>query len=286
MTDGFSVDLGGTKTAAARIVNGRIEARLQSPTRSQADFEAQLDALSTLLAALGFRTGDRLAAAVAGRVDSTGHWRAVNAGTLPGIRGEPLLDRLRDKFGADVSVINDAAAAALAEARLGAGVGADHFAYLTVSTGIGGGVVLNGKLLQSRNGMAGHVGFISSLACQDRCGSGRIGTVESVASGRAIAAAAGTADARAAFASDTACARAAIDRSAMAVARLCADLTAIFGLDRIAMGGSIGLADGYLARVITCLGDEPPLFRVQVVPATLGHDSALLGALLPEREAS
>lgn len=286
MIEGFSVDLGGTKTAAARIANGRIEARLQSPTEAQADFEAQLDALSAFLAELGFRKGDRLGVAVAGRVDAAGRWGAVNAGTLPGIRGEPLLDRLRGRFGARVSAINDAAAAALAEARLGAGVGADHFAYLTVSTGVGGGIVLDGKLLQSRNGMAGHVGFISTFLGRDRCGSGRVGTVESVASGRTIAAMAGTPDARAAFASDTDRSHAAIDRSAAAVAGLCADLTAIFGLDRIAMGGSIGLAGGYLARVTARLSDEPPLFRVPVVFATLGHDSALLGALLSERAAS
>ncbi|SFD35696.1 ROK family protein, partial [Tropicimonas isoalkanivorans] len=69
---------------------------------------------------------------------------------------------------------------------------------------------------------------------------------------------------------------------AASIARLCADLTAIFGLDRIAVGGSVGLADGYLPRVAGYLGKEPELFRVPLVPARLGQDSALLGALLPE----
>ena len=283
MIEGFAVDLGGTKTAAARIVSGQIERRLQVPTDGRADFASQVDAMARLLDQLGYRTGERLGVAAAGRIDGAGRWQAVNADILSAIGDVPLLGRLRDRFGERVTVRNDAASAALAEARLGAGVGADHFAYLTVSTGVGGGVVLDGRLLQSRNGLAGHVGFVSSPFGDAPCGSGRRGTVESIASGRAIAKAAGTRDAREAFASGAAAALAAIDRSAAAVAGLCADLTAIFGLDRIAVGGSIGLAEGYLARVRSRLDEEPDLFRVPLVPATLGQDSALLGALLPER---
>lgn len=132
--------------------------------------------------------------------------------------------------------------------------------------------------------MAGHLGFVSSPLGAEPCGSGRQGTVESTASGRAIALAAGTVDAKAAFEIDTPRARAAIDRSAAAIARLCADLNAIFGLDRIALGGSVGLAPGYLQRVLAKLETEPALFRVPVIPAGLGHDSALLGALLGQGE--
>lgn len=82
----------------------------------------------------------------------------------------------------------------------------------------------------------------------------------------------------------TSAAQAAIDRSAHAIATLCADLNSVFGLDRIAIGGSVGLAAGYLPRVVSSLAQEPELFRVAVVPATLGHDSALLGALISEGE--
>lgn len=285
MPEGFAVDLGGSKTAAARIAGGRIAQRLQSPTDSVADFDAQIGAMAALLDQLGFRAGDRLGVAVAGRVDANGNWHAVNPGILPQIGGAPLRDRLRDRFGARTTVGNDAAAAALAEATLGAGIGAAHFAYLTVSTGVGGGIVLGGRLLQSTNGLAGHVGFVSSPLGDAPCGSGRCGTVEGTASGRAIAAAAGTADAKEAFAAGTPRAEAAIDRSAAAIARLCADLTAIFGLDLVAVGGSVGLAEGYLPRVKAHLLAEPALFRVPLVPARLGQDSALLGALAGGRTA-
>jgi N-acylmannosamine kinase len=282
MIEGYAVDLGGTKTAVARIVAGRVEERLQVLTKGHASVDAQIDVMAELLEQLGFQTGARLGVAVAGRVDATGRWQAVNSRTLSGIGGDSLLDRLRDRFGGNVNVMNDAAAATLAEAKLGAGIGADHFAYLTVSTGVGGGVILDGRLVQSRNGLAGHVGFVSSPLGTALCGSGRHGTVESTASGRAISLAAGTEDAKAAFEAGTGSARAAIDRSAATIARLCADLNSIFGLDRIAIGGSIGLAPGYLPRVVSSLELEPELFRVPVVPAALGHDSALLGALLEE----
>lgn len=284
MITGFAVDLGGTKTAAARVENGRIADRKQVQTDGQGGVAQQIAAMAGLLGELGFQQGAQLGVAVAGRVDAKGYWQAVNDDTLPGIGAEPLLDRLRDAFGPQITLRNDAAAAALAEARLGAGRGAAHFGYLTISTGVGGGIVLNGRLLQSRNGLAGHIGFASSPFGQDLCGSGRSGTVESVASGRAIARAAGTPDARAAFQQPTPQSRAAIARSVQAVARLCGDLNAIFGLDRIAIGGSVGLAPGYLDAVAGHVRAEPALFQVALVPAALGHDSALLGALLADGE--
>ena len=279
MIDGFAVDLGGTKTAVARIVGGKVTDRLQLPTDGQAGLADQIVFMDDLLDQLGFVRGLRLGVATAGRITSEGTWQAVNAAILPGITGVPLLDQLRARFGENVTAVNDAAAAALAEGLFGAGKGAANFAYLTVSTGVGGGVVLAGQLVQSTNGLAGHLGIVSSPFGQDLCGSGRTGTVESVASGRAIAAAAGLPDARTAFATGTEPALRAIDRSANAIARLCGDLTAIFGLDRVAIGGSVGLAEGYLARVHAHLAEEPPLFRVPVVSATLGQDSALIGAL-------
>lgn len=71
-----------------------------------------------------------------------------------------------------------------------------------------------------------------------------------------------------------------IDTSAAAVAELCANLKAILDLDRIALGGSIGLADGYLDLVARHLANEPDIFRVPVVPAALGRNPALYGVLV------
>lgn len=279
---GFAVDLGGTKTAAARIEAGRVVARLQRATDAGADVAAQLDSVAALLGELGYPHGDALGVAVAGRVDAEGDWHAVNTGTLRAISAAPLGRLLRSRFGDRARALNDAAAAALAEARLGAGRGAYNFAYLTVSTGVGGGLVLGGRLIDSRDGLAGHVGFTSSRFSDQLCGSGRTGTVESVAGGRAIAAAAGLADARAVFEGGRH--PEIIERSAAAIACLIADLATILGLDRVAVGGSIGLAPGYLPMVLTHLAKEPELFRPTVAPAELGQDSGLVGALLAASE--
>ncbi|MDO5643607.1 MAG: ROK family protein [Paracoccus sp. (in: a-proteobacteria)] len=275
---GFAVDLGGTKIAAARIDDGAITARLQHPTDADAGWSAQLETLAGMLDGLGHRFGDPLGAAVAGRVDADGNWHAVNAGTLRAISAAPLQSAMEQRFGPQSRALNDAAAAAIAESRLGAGRGVRNFAYLTVSTGVGGGLVLDGRLIDSGNGLAGHVGFVTSRLGTERCGSGRIGTVESVAGGRAIAAAAGLADAKAVFTHGGF--DAVIDRSAAAIAGLIADLTAILGLDRVAIGGSIGLAPGYLDRVAAHLETEPPLFRPAILPAALSQDSGLVGALI------
>ncbi|EKE43838.1 N-acetylmannosamine kinase [Oceaniovalibus guishaninsula JLT2003] len=283
---GFAVDLGGTKIAAARIDSGRVVERLLAATDGMAGPEAQMDAMAGLLTRLGHTAGAPLGVGVAGRIDGAGRWCAVNRDTLSAIDGFALQDALRDRLGA-ATCCNDAAAAALAEARFGAGRDARNFAYLTVSTGIGGGIVLGGRLIESENGLAGHAGFVTSRHAEGPCGSGRRDTVESVAGGRGIAAAAAARghpgqDARAvieAAKSGAAWAEDIVATSARAVASLIGDLAAILGLDGVAVGGSIGLAQGYLDRVRASLADEPPLFRPALQAAALGHDGPLLGAL-------
>jgi predicted NBD/HSP70 family sugar kinase len=283
---GFAADLGGTKTAVARIERGEVVERLLAPTDSAADPEAQIAAIRSLLELLGHSTGAPLGVAVAGRVDSAGAWHAVNRGTLPAILGFPLQHTLTRDLGA-ATCLNDAAAAAFAEGLFGAGNHSDSFAYLTVSTGVGGGLVIGNRLTSSANGLAGHVGFVSSRHANGPCGSGRVGTVESIAGGRGIAAAAAAAghegtDARAVFAAAADgqdWADRIIATSARAVAALIGDLTAILGLDTVAMGGSIGLAPGYIERTRAALDEEPNLFRPHLVHAELGHDAPLVGAL-------
>lgn len=276
---GYAVDLGGTKTAAARIEGAKVLEKLQVSTDSAAGLEAQIEAVAGLLARLGYQAGQPLGVAVTGRLDAGGGWHAVNTGTLSAISAAPLLPALRARFGAATIAVNDAAAAAFAEAALGAGQGVDNFGYITVSTGVGGGIVLSGRLVGSPNGLAGHVGFVGSRYSENICGSGRLGTVESVAGGRAIAAASGLPDAKSVFAALPQY-EPIIDRSAAAIAGLIGDLTAVLGLEKVAIGGSIGLAPGYLDRVQRHLADEPELFRPALEPAQLSHDSGMIGACL------
>lgn len=280
---GFAVDLGGTKIAAARIERGQIVARATVPTDGRADATAQVQTIARLVREVGYFQGAPLGVAVAGRVDAAGHWHAVNRSTLSRIGGVPLAAMITDALG-PCRCLNDAAAAALAEAHLGAGRNLRNFAFVTVSTGIGAGLVLGGRLLDSTSGLAGHVGFSTTRHGTRRCGSGRIGTFESIASGRAMAQAAGNGmDARAICAAardGQAWADEIVARSAAAVATLLADLTAILGLDGAAIGGSIGLSEGYVDRVATALQAEPVLFQIAVSRARLEAGAPLMGALL------
>ncbi|MCZ4273423.1 ROK family protein [Maritalea porphyrae] len=285
--NGFAVDLGGTKLAAARVEHGRVVERIQNVTEAEAPADKQVEAIEALLRKIGWNHSYPVSVAVAGRVSDDGTWSAVNTGTLTSIADIPIKALLTHQLNTDVYVCNDANAAAFAEASFGSGVGVSHFAYITVSTGVGGGIVIEGKPLTSANGLAGHVGFVSSRFSTAICGSGRRSTVESVAGGRAISAIAqeqghGVATAREVFdaaAGGNEWAQTIIETSAQAIAALCSDLTAIFGLDMVALGGSIGMAPGYIASVERHLKCEPALFRPKIAAADFSHDSALIGVI-------
>ncbi len=224
---------------------------------------------------------------MAGRVDAEGCWHALNTETLSQVTRVPLRAALEARLSRPVRVENDATAAAIGEYHFGAGRGTHNFAFLTVSTGVGGGLIVNGAPVVSASGLAGHVGFTTSTRADRRCGSGRLNTVESRASGRAIAAYAAAAghpglsakQVYEAHLAGAAWASALIDTSAAAVAELCANLKSLFDPDRIALGGSIGLAEGYLERVHTHLATEPEIFRTPLTPTALGRASALYGVL-------
>ena len=129
---------------------------------------------------------------------------------------------------------------------------------------------------------------MSSTAGTSLCGGGRSNSVESNAEDRAIARATHDAghpdtDARAVFAAAAqgeAWAETIIDRSAHAIAWLCANLTALLEPECIAIGGDIGLTSGYLARVRAHLAAEPALFQTELAAANLAGDGPLLGPLV------
>lgn len=283
---GVAIDLGGTKIAAGRIVAGKIVATRRVATDGTVSSGELIGRIADLAISMGAGPNVAVGVAVAGLIDAAGVWSASNATTLRHLEDTPLAAALTGHLGTPVTCLNDADAAGLAEARFGAGCGAENFAYITISTGVGGGLVLGGRLLTNATGLAGHVGFVTTAGSSAVCGSGRHGTVESVAGGQAMEVAARAigqhADARAicdAAREHVPWAESIVARSAGAVAGLIADLTAILGLDRIALGGSIGLSDGYIERVIAALATEPPLFQVPVCRAALGLEAPLFGVL-------
>lgn len=282
----IAVDFGGTKILAARISEDKIQDRRRVETDQDASPENHLDTIIELVESLGKDEQMALGVAVCGRVDTLGHWYALNNNTLRGLSSFPLRERLETHFGHSISVMNDACAAAWGEySYLSTRDDIDTLLYITVSTGVGGGLVLNGRPLTSADGLACHLGFIRSSLGTERCGSGRFGTIESVASGTAIGRATSAAvgksltgyEAFQAHLSEDAVATAVVDRSASAIAEVIADVRALLGVQVVTLGGSVGLAEGYIDLVHRHLQEEPELFRPHVMAAKLGADSALFG---------
>jgi glucokinase len=111
----------------------------------------------------------------------------LEAPNLPGWQNVPLVERMQTRFDCPVLLGNDANMAALAEWRFGAGTGTQHLVYLTISTGIGGGVISDGRLLTGAHGYAGELGHMTISLDGPHCGCGQNGHVEALAAGPAIA---------------------------------------------------------------------------------------------------
>ncbi|MHB8819570.1 MAG: ROK family protein, partial [Bellilinea sp.] len=109
------------------------------------------------------------------------------APNVPGWIDLPLRDLLEEEFHTRVLLGNDANLAAIGEWRYGAGIGYDNLLYLTISTGIGGGAIINGKLMTGARGLAGEFGHFTIVPNGPLCGCGHRGHLEAVASGTAIA---------------------------------------------------------------------------------------------------
>jgi glucokinase len=181
----IGVDIGGTKGAAGAVdVTGRILERLQQPTPSHsppAVEEAILRAVERLRARY---RAESVGIGAAGWVDNA---QAVVAFS-PHLawRAEPLKARLAERIGLPLIVDNDANAAAWAEYRFGAGPGSSVMVCITLGTGIGGGLVINGQLFRGTYGMAGEWGHRISVPGGHWCECGNRGCWEQYASGNAL----------------------------------------------------------------------------------------------------
>lgn len=109
------------------------------------------------------------------------------APNIPGWNNLPLKKLIQDRYNVPVAIGNDANLAALGEWRFGAGVGHHHLVYITVSTGIGGGVIIDNQLLLGAHGLAAELGHITVIPDGPLCGCGKRGHLEAVTSGPAIA---------------------------------------------------------------------------------------------------
>ncbi|NIF38363.1 ROK family protein [Enterobacter sp. Tr-810] len=279
----LAIDIGGTKLAAALVDGQTITARRERPTPASQTPQALQEALQVLIAPL-LISAERVAVASTGIIHN-GVLTSINPANLGGLAQFPLVGFLSGISDLPVMAINDAQAAAWAEfCTL---PGGDDMVFLTVSTGVGGGVVLNGKLQTGSGGLAGHLGHTLADPGGPLCGCGRRGCVEAIASGRGIAAQAQAElaglDAKAIFvqaAQGVPQARSLVARSAQTLARLIADVKAVTDCRNVVIGGSVGLADGYLPQVAEYLSQEPEIYQVALRAAHYRHDAGLLGAAL------
>ena len=270
----LAFDLGGSKTLAALVAGDRVLARVEAATDRAAGPEDWIAGMARLAAPWAGRYG-AIGVTVTGLVRD-GCWSALNPATLAIPQGFPLAARIRAVMGQEAVLANDAQAAAWGEHVAGAGRGGD-LVFLTVSTGIGGGVVTGGRLLTGRAGLAGSFGQFGPLAADGP-------RFEDIAAGLWFAAEADAVgaggDARAVFAAagrGEGWAAGIIDLSAARVARLCRNLQLAFDPPVIVIGGGIGLAPGYLDRVEAALGDLAPPLRPSLARAALGGDAGAIG---------
>ncbi|MCL4499445.1 MAG: ROK family protein [Chloroflexi bacterium] len=186
-----AVDLGGTPFRVALTdLSGRMLDRTSELTQADAGLERVVgrisDAVLRIAAPVGLTSLLGVGVGAPGPLNPrTGI--LYTPPNLPGWRDVPLRRILEERFGVPVFVGNDANLGALGEHRFGAGRGVDDLVYVTVSTGIGGGVIEDGRLLLGANGLAAEVGHMVLVVDGPQCSCGNCGCLEALASGPSIA---------------------------------------------------------------------------------------------------
>ncbi len=275
----LALDIGGTKLSSALWDGTQLLERSETPTPADRNPESLLTTCLDLIR-------PKLAVARAIRVAACGSVAngvvtALNNQTLHNWHNGVNVARwLEEKTKLETKVLNDADAAAWGEFMLGAGRGTRDFTFVTVSTGIGGGLIINRRLHLTLHGLHAEFGFTLTDANTP---------LEYLASGSAldkIARERGWADTKELLTRANrkeVVALTYLEDSAARVARLLANLRAILGIERAAIGGGLGLAPLYLERVQKHLVSFGlPWASLAVVRAELGADAGLVGAAVYE----
>lgn len=293
----LAADIGATHMRAAlvEVDSGQVLARAQVLTLAADGIEAATDRLAGLLEALVEVAPSRPVAAgvsSAGPLDPrTGTYRYPP--NLPGWHDRTMRPALAGRLGVPVEIGHDATLAALAETRFGARRGASDLVYVTVSTGIGAGIVAGGRAVTGRGGGAGEVGHAIVNPGGRACGAGCPGCLEGQSSGLAIAAIAEERLGRPLTAHEVFTRAKSGDEAAReivleAVDYLGAGLASVLALldpEAVILGGGVarGLAEDWWPEVLEATGRFALPRYEGVVPVeltTLGDDASLLGAAI------
>ncbi len=184
----LAIDIGGTQMRAAIYPPDQIVPAHISRITTQHPTDTPLERLEELIESVLPSDGvvERIAVATPGPTDP---YRGIlyEAPNIPHWVNMPLKDHLEKRFQIPVDLGNDANLAALGEWKYGSGQGHHYLVYLTVSTGIGGGIIVDDRLLLGAHGLAAELGHVSVMPDGPMCGCGQPGHLEAVASGTAIA---------------------------------------------------------------------------------------------------
>ena len=299
----IAVDIGGTQLRVALFEGAQLRQRAALPTDVKGGPSGVMDQIDALIKQLSTKSDldqvSGIGLSIAGPIDTEAA-AATRIPSLPGWDGFPVGHALLERTGFPTQVENDAIAATLGEWRHGAGRGASNIVFLTVSTGIGGGAVVDDRLLHGRMGIAGHIGHMRMAQEGPTCPCGAVGCFEALASGSALSrravttaaksghlaglAQAGTVTARDVFegahAGDSHCLEL-VAEEAMYLGQGITSIIHIFSPERVIIGGGLSNAFDQLAPGIheVIRKDAMPPFRtVPVIRSALGDDSGLFGA--------
>ena len=273
----LAVDIGGTKIETAVVDGaGRILVRQRTPTPVSNDPETVFGALRDAVAAvLDVSPATPVLCGVGCGGPMSAGGATVSPLNIHAWRGFPLAARLADLVGLEVTVDNDAKALALGEGWTGAARGSSDYLAMVVSTGVGGGVVLDGRLLEGTSGNAGHIGHVVVEPEGRPCACGGRGCLEAEASGTAIAAVTGRPAAEASPAVRRRC--------GTLVGRAVASVANLLDLQLAVVAGSVAL--GFGDEFLRAAQDEVTLRcglefarPTRVLPGGLGADGPLVGA--------
>jgi glucokinase len=278
----LAVDVGGTKLAVGIVDDdGVVLERQQVPTQQGGcDGDALFVALTALVAEVRSASAARgepvpsvCGVGCGGPMALDGE--SVSPLNIPAWRDFPLRARLREATGLATFVDNDAKALALGEGWVGAAAGVRNYVAMVVSTGVGGGIVLDGRLLDGADGNAGHIGHITVEPEGRPCPCGSRGCLEAEASGLAIAAIIGGPPAEAGAA--------VVHRAGTLVGRAVATVATLLDLQLALVAGSVALGFGepFFAAAQAEIDDRARLAYAAgcvIRPAGLGASGPLVGA--------
>ena len=304
----IGIDLGGTQLRVALVdAVGRVLRAERQRTDAGGGPDAVIAQMHAMIEAVRDRGTTAIGVGLPGTFDAA-EGRVIHMVALPGWRDVPLARRLTELSGLPAALENDAKVAAIGEWHAGAGRGCRSFAYVTVSTGIGGGIVVDGRLLRGQGGLAGEIGHTRIAEHSERCNCGQRGCWEALASGTALgrrARAAVTADPRCHLAVVAGDAPATGEHAGRAAREGCAvaarvleeeavllgvgfrNLQHLYAPERIVVGGGVSaLLEEMRPTIERTLREQLlPGFRpAEIVRAALGDDAGLVGAAGVARE--